>query len=632
MNYYDEEVLNVLEKVENPTCIALITGGGKSQSIMEFIRRNKNIKSLIIFSTKREQAIFKEELNDDFDFWNGDKGCKLSIDDVKNFNSFSITKQKFINMVLQNKTDFFSEFDYIFYDEFSTLNPCLTNDLIKDLSEIQRYTQKIYNKEDIKLYKSLEVIYSDIKNRMLDLVYIDDETKLFNRVFKLECDKSYIKEAEKIMENAGLLDDDKKTNIRISSSILLMLNSIIHNRLYASAYENDRNEIIYSILGVNDMIKTFISNYKGKFIVMDATADIVRDVYDYLNIEVYDDFTKNKNKTYEHVNFNIYEFKDVEPKLIRRGDENSLDKISQAIKDRKIVTFIPKKVKNSFKNNYGYEIEKIFHFFSGDDIGSNDFRDNTELNIIALQTYPRSNRVLYNHIIKGENLESANTSRNDFAEFELLSSHLVQNINRSKSRIYDCNDEININLICVPRHIALKASTFMKGSKVKYNTDIEFNKYSNITSRVLSCIEDHIKSYIYKEVIELDTFLIERKFFNTIDSMMNFINSNLLEINKLTLKLGFEFKIKEEIRPYIIKTKREDINDEKLKSYDNTRNKFLNGFIEIKREGLSDIKIKDFKKRFKIKDATYSITFKKYEEILKDYGVYKIGASLIFID
>jgi hypothetical protein len=36
--FYDEEVIKVLEDIKNPTCISLITGGGKSQSIIEFIK------------------------------------------------------------------------------------------------------------------------------------------------------------------------------------------------------------------------------------------------------------------------------------------------------------------------------------------------------------------------------------------------------------------------------------------------------------------------------------------------------------------------------------------------------------------------------------------------------------------
>jgi hypothetical protein len=527
--------------------------------------------------------------------------------------------------------DFFNNFDYIFYDEFGTLNPCLSNDLIKNLSDIQLGSKKIFNKNDYKLHKTLESLFGDVKDRIIDSIYIGEDIKLYNRLFKLECDEVYIEKANIILNSLKNKNDDEsdKSNLKISSSIMLMLHSIINNKLYASVYDSG-HEIVYNILGVNDKIKDFISNYKGKFIVMDATADIVKDVYKYLGIEIYDNFTKNKNKTYEHVTLNIYEFKDVEAKLIRSGEESSLDSISQAIKDRKIISFVPLKIKTAFEKKYGYEIEKVFHFFSGDDVGSNKFRDKTEINIIALQTYPKANRVLYNHIIKGENLESANSSRNDFAEFELLSSHLVQNINRSKSRIYDCEEEININLISVPRSIALKASTFMKGSKVSYKTNLEFSTY-NLKSRVLSCLEDYIKSYSYKQVVELDTFLIERGFFQTISEMMNFVEDSLLEINKLTLSLGFEFKVKEETRPYLIKIQRDKIEKETLLKYDNSRGKFLHKIVELVESNIKEIKIKDFKIKYEIKDTTFSSNFSKFESILKDYGVYRIGNSFLFI-
>lgn len=633
--FYDEEVIKVITEATTPTCIALITGGGKSKSIVEFVKRNSTKRHLAIFSTKKEQENFKEDLDENFKFWNSDSNSSLE-SALNEFESgcFSITKSKFINLILQNNMEFFENFDYIFYDEFSTLNPCLVSDLINELSEIQKYSKKIFNSFDRDVYNTLEWLYCDIRSRIMDLIYCDSENPLYNRVFKIECDLSYINKAKYILDiiatsELNLPEKDNATNIKISSTILLMLNSIITNRLYVCSFLN-KNEVIHNILGVNDMIRDFIKLFKGKFIVMDATADIVKDVYSYLGITIVDDFTKNKNKTYEHVNFNVYEFKDAEAKLIRRGDENSLDIISQAIKDRKIVSFIPMKVKEAFKNNYGYEFEKVYHFFSGDDIGSNEFRDKTEINIIALQTYPRAVRILYNHIIKNQNLETANSSRNDFAEFELLSSHLVQNINRTKSRVYECSEEININLICVPRHIALKASTFMKGSNVLYKTSVNITDY-NFKDRIISCISDYLKSYDYKDVIELDTFLIERKFFNTVTNMMNFINNNMIELNKCTLKLGFNLNVKEKIRPYALKIETSLINDEDLISFDDSKIKFLSNFINLKKDKISEISIKNFKINYNINDRLFTLYFNRFQEVLQRYGVYRIGNTLITI-
>ena len=184
---------------------------------------------------------------------------------------------------------------------------------------------------------------------------------------------------------------------------------------------------------------------------------------------------------------------------------------------------------------YGYDFEKVYYFFSGFDIGSNKFVNETELNIIALQTYPKAQRVLYNHIIRGIDLEIANFSRDDKAEQELLSSLLVQNINRSKSRVYDSTDKITINLICVSETIAQKAKEFMKGSKMTYATKIYHKEFNN-NDRIFNCLDEYLKSYLEEKiVIELDNFLINRGFYDNLTEMLYFIDKNKKEIMGIPL-------------------------------------------------------------------------------------------------
>jgi len=628
--YYDEEVIQALYDVQNPTCIALITGGGKTQSIIEFIKRNQDKRHLIIVGSKEEQSKLKSELAGIFDFWNSDRGENLNKILESEICCISITKEMFKILLTQDDAHKLSDFEYIYYDEFASLNPCLVNDLTSDLSEIQTYTSKIFSKVDINIMNNIESLYKDIKERIIELVFCD-EKPLFNRVLKLDCDENYINKAKSILSVIKIskeIGKKSKMNIKINNSILFMLHSIINNKLYTTSYQFNE-KVIHHLLGVNDKIKDFIQNTNSKFIVMDATADIVKDVYSYLGIEVVDDFQKNIDKTYEHVNMNFYEFKDAETKMVRGGDSDTLDKMSQIIKDRSIISFVPKKIKDVFKENYGYEIEKVFHFFSGDDIGSNDFKNEKELNIYALQTYPKTMRILYNHIIKGISLEKANFSRNDFAEFELLSSHLVQTINRSKSRIYDCEEEININLIAVPKYVVLKASSFMKGSNLVYKTNLDAPSY-NLKDRVLSCLNDHIKSYEYKEVIELDTFLIERRFFKTITTMMKFINENIKDLNKMSIKLGFELKIKESTRPYLQKFDIDYIlTDSEFLAFDTTRNKFLSNFVNFKNSDMEDIKISNFKTKYNIKNTYFTNNYTKFEDIIREYGVFRVGNSFI---
>lgn len=194
-------------------------------------------------------------------------------------------------------------------------------------------------------------------------------------------------------------------------------------------------------------------------------------------------------------------------------------------------------------------------------------------------------------------------------------------------------DNDGLNFIMETRHFNVNVSKCY--DKIKFFIDDEEYKKDKhkapLRDTVLSCLEDYIKSYAYKQVVELDTFLVERGFFQTIDEMMSFVDSSLLEINKLTLSLGFEFKVKEETRPYIIKIDRVKISKETLLKYDNSRGKFISKVVEICETGIKEVKIKDFKIKYGIKDTTFSSNFSKFESILKDFGVYRVGNSFLFI-
>lgn len=632
--YYDNEVLNVLNNLEDKSrvCIALITGAGKSQSILEFVRNNSNKRHLLIFGTMKEQLSFFDELGEDVcSYWNGkiEESFSSKFDKFEK-GAFCITKQKFINLIINCDLDILNTFEYIFYDEFGSLNPCIVEDLITNLSDIQKYSKKVFTIHDRKLYDDLDFVYRDINIRAFKSICIDNsENKLFNRVFKLECTEQYKNIAKELLYNMKISKntvDSPKTNINIHYSIKLMLHSILNNELYISAYEGT-NGIVYSILGVNNLIKDFIEQFKGKLIVMDATAELVRDVYKYLGIEIVSDFTKNKNKTYEHVNIKLFDVEDITPRDIRGGSKSVLDKISQVIKSRKVITFVPLKIEETIKKFYGFDFGQVYHFGSGHDIGSNEFKDETELNIVALQTYPKVQRTLYNHIIKGMTLEQANSTRNDIAEFELLSSLLVQNINRSKSRIYDSNDEININLICVNNRIAKEASLFMKGSKYSEETKI-FKEGFKDSERILKCLEEYLKSFnSEKDVIELDNFLINRNFYSNLNDMKNYIENSKKPIMYIAFKYGFYLKI-EEGRPYLLKIENKFTDDEFLE-LDTTKDKVFKKLIIIKNE-IDEISIKDLRLKLDVTTPTFSRMWKKHEKDFEGFGIYRIGNSIIF--
>lgn len=102
--YYDLEVLSELSGLKNndKVCISLITGGGKSQSIMEFVKQNSLKSHLLIFSTTKEQDTFLDELGEDMcKYWNSELqvSFKQVLDKFEN-GALCITKQKFINLIV----------------------------------------------------------------------------------------------------------------------------------------------------------------------------------------------------------------------------------------------------------------------------------------------------------------------------------------------------------------------------------------------------------------------------------------------------------------------------------------------------------------------------------------------------
>lgn len=220
---------------------------------------------------------------------------------------------------------------------------------------------------------------------------------------------------------------------------------------------------------------------------------------------------------------------------------------------------------------------------------------------------------------------------NNSEDMSYMESFYIKRDNPRYNKDRPSND--GLNFVAEIRYFNISVSTHY--DKIKFFIgDEEYKKDKHkapLKDTVLSCLEDYIKSYSYKQVVELDTFLIERGFFQSIDEMMNFVQDSLLEINKLTLSLGFEFKIKEEIRPYLIKIDRVKIDKETLLRYDNSRGKFLYKLVETVETGLKEIKIKDFKVKYEIKDTTFSSNFSKFESILKDFGVYRVGNSFLFI-
>ena len=252
----------------------------------------------------------------------------------------------------------------------------------------------------------------------------------------------------------------------LDSSVIITLKSIINSEIFMSKFIVNKSRK-YAMVIKNELLRTFIDH--KKFIVLDATAELNKYDYEYLGITIDKNFSKNEFK-YEELTINSYST-DVNKTEIRKGIENSLDKIVQLIPDngRDIYTFTPFKTVEPLISTFGFDKQKIFYFFSGEDIGSNSLRDVEELNIICLQTYPKILRVVYNHVLFGYSLEKANRNEHDMAEWYMLARDLVQLIGRTAIRKHS-NIPVTINLYQVDnRYIQLIKESHFTNCKINYS-------------------------------------------------------------------------------------------------------------------------------------------------------------------
>ena len=112
------------------------------------------------------------------------------------------------------------------------------------------------------------------------------------------------------------------------------------------------------------------------------------------------------------------------------------------------------------------------------------------------------------------------------------------------------------------------------------------------------------------------------------DDMLKLIDNRMNHINKYLIK-NYNIYLDENYN--IVKCEHVKIKEDELIGYEDKSKKFLNNFILFKNSEVDEIKISEFKKTYKISDRTFTTSFLKYENILKMYGIYKIGNFIISI-
>ena len=414
--YYEQELLDKFEKINSPYVFALDMGLGKTQTLYEYIQRHPDKHILIIVNSIKQLNEIDESLGEIIKVWHSQLDG-VDFEDIKHHNVLAITKTKFFQLLLHEEYDYLNKFEEYYYDEFSGLSPIAASELIEDVANIVNKLRR--NASNIQYFFKLSDLFKEI-------IYEIDQSKYENvTVYNIKLSGALKGKASDLLQEYWELR--KNSNIKIpmlDTSVIIALKAMINSEIFMSKFLVGKAQK-YAMVIKNDVLKNFIDH--KKFIILDATAELNKHDYKYLGITIDKKFSKNEFK-YEELTINSYSTVDVNKSEVRKGIEATLDKIVQLIpeKYRNIYTFTPLKTIEPLISTFGFEKQKVFYFFSGEDIGSNSLRDVEELNIICLQTYPKILRVVYNHVLFGYSLEKANRNEHDMAEWYMLTRDLVQ--------------------------------------------------------------------------------------------------------------------------------------------------------------------------------------------------------------
>lgn len=521
--YYNNELLQKMNSVTKPTVFALDLGLGKTQTLYEYINTVKNKKILVVVNNIAQL----QEMNDIFEnhisIWHSK--VNYNFESIMKGSIIAITKQKFFQLLLHEKYMFLNSFDEYFYDEFSGLSPIAATEILNDLSSI--YSDLKYrggNEQNIEFLKRISDLFMNLVLEINKSNYED------NIVYNIPLSNEIKGRADDILsEYLKYIQEPNPKIHMLNIMLIIMLKAIIHSDIYMSKYRTHKT-VKYPLVIKNNLLKDFIQH--KKFIVLDATAQLNKEDYNYLNIQIDYKFSAN-NDTYDNLTLYSHRIGNIKKQNIRNGSKKALDKIVQYIPHgKKIVhTFSTLDAKEPLINTFGFLEGKLYYFFSGNDIGSNTFRDVTELNIICTQTYPKILRVVYNHIIYGYDLSDANHNDHDKAEWNMITRDLIQLIGRTAIRKHE-HIPVCVNIYQVE-------DIYFQLMKETHFTDVTiiYEQHENppnrgVKDQLLTLIEARLENNNNKRDIIYIEDLISSHYTNE-RSRQRFISKNLNDIRQI---------------------------------------------------------------------------------------------------
>lgn len=453
-------------------------GSGKTTSIKQYISTTKE-RCLVVVNDIQSQQTFRGIATICNHEENKFSRAILTKDNIV------ITKAKFNNILILNKKQL-SLFKYIFIDESSGLNPIIMENLSSSIEHLVNLLHVTMSKKETYFSKHMALLtkIKYIKDEILNLE--------FSMFYKYPISETTSEMAKGLLED--LLIDYNKTHAITSTQVvelMYFISAISVNELYmGERIINDKRHI--DVLYVNTSLKTFLQETKSEVYVYDATAEISSSLYEYLNIPI-EEYPK---LTYSNLKFHIHKYSYLTPSSGRKSIDNTL-KVLQEIKEENRSNELTFCIKSRQETLAGFGFELTDYIFSGRDIGSNEYRDLTSMNIVYSNTLPMHYRCLYNKIIRNIPIEECSSPLElKKAESIIMGDRLAQLIGRLKIR-QDHNAEVNIHFYCVDRgqiEVAKEHFQIPDENIILYPTkDIGIPQKSITIEDVLHCLQNEMQ-------------------------------------------------------------------------------------------------------------------------------------------
>jgi len=548
--FYNEEIYEDIKSDEDLVICASL-GSGKSESVKKYLSEIKNDKILLVVNDGISQNSYYQDLKEKIIIHNKLQLLEWQELAVRDFddafkllkeeqNILCITKSKF-NKLLILKPSSFMSFNKIIIDEANGLNPIMVTDLttdvdkiIKTLAPVMRIKDNLYYNGVIQILTFLKEIQDKYRSKEIILFYQEEIPTELQAL------------ATTLMKNLRRLYD-KGNLIGIKDVDLLfgILNSLSNNSLFlGDIFMKGKKQV--HILFANTFLHDYLNSTNSSIKILDGTADSISPLYNWLKIKVRNGYKCNEKK-YPNLKLHIHPYKNLTPAKGRNSIEYTSKIVKNIINEKReeVLTFTINKMINEdiFKDNF----DLLEYAFNGKDVGSNEFRNMTEMNVIYYQTLPQTYRMVYNKLFKNLTFqESCSPKYLKEAETELMGAMLSQLVGRLKIRI-DNNADVNVHFYCISNDSLREVCNHFKLTK----ENIVFYDEIDIGVPLINIKEENIinklKEYLLTEEPEKVVLFdwIKENFYNndtnieTINTLIKRIQMNNFNDNyKLIKEIG----------------------------------------------------------------------------------------------